>query len=235
MKHLLYIILLLPLISLAQIHSGTITYGITVNKQDDSSYKGKEGVKETMMLVSKAAENVNYKLQFNAAYAKFNVDNRLAIKDGDLEELAIIISGNNGTYYTSLPQKKQIIKTDAGIHIDAPIENENWKLTKETKKIGDFLCYKATLAKTGSKRSLIAWYTPEIPFAYGPNNFIGKLPGLILEVKTSMTTYKAKEIKLNPKKEIVIKWPKEKKNMTVSEYKKAGDKLYQDLKDERKR
>lgn len=50
-----------------------------------------------------------------------------------------------------------------------------------------------------------------------------------------MATYKAKEIKLNPKKAIVIKWPKEKNKMSASEYKKAGDKLYQDRKDERKR
>ncbi|WKB79920.1 GLPGLI family protein [Cellulophaga lytica] len=237
MKHLLYLILLLPLISLAQIHSGTITYGITVNKQEDSSYKGKQELKALMMSVSKAATNVNYKLQFNAAYAKFNVDNKLAVKDSYLENLASIISGNKGTYYTSLPQKKQIINTDAGINIDAPIENEDWDLTKETKKIGDFLCYKATKVKTVPKGdvTVVAWYTPEIPFAYGPNNYAGQLPGLILELNGLMATYKAKEIKLNPKKAIVIKWPKEKNNMSVSEYKKAGDKLYQDRKDERKR
>lgn len=180
MKHLLYLLLLLPLISLAQIHSGTVTYSVTLNKEEDESYKGKQELKELMMSVSKAATNVNYKLQFNSAYAQFNVDNKLAIKDSYLEELAIIISGNKGTYYTSLPEKKQIINTDAGINIDAPIENEDWDLTKETKKIGDFLCYKATKVKTVpiGDVTVVAWYTPEIPFAYGPNNYTGQLPGL---------------------------------------------------------
>lgn len=55
---------------------------------------------------------------------------------------------------------------------------QNWKLQKETKKIGGFNCHKATTKFRG--RGYTAWYTNEIPLPYGPWKLQG-LPGLILE------------------------------------------------------
>lgn len=55
---------------------------------------------------------------------------------------------------------------------------QNWKLQKETKKIGNFDCHKATTKFHG--RDYTAWYTTEIPLPYGPWKLQG-LPGLILE------------------------------------------------------
>jgi GLPGLI family protein len=55
---------------------------------------------------------------------------------------------------------------------------QNWKLQKETKKIGNFDCHKATTKFRG--REYTAWYTNEIPVPYGPWKLQG-LPGLILE------------------------------------------------------
>jgi GLPGLI family protein len=54
----------------------------------------------------------------------------------------------------------------------------SWKLEKETKKVGNFNCKKATTNFRG--RSYVAWYTAEIPVSYGPWKLQG-LPGLILE------------------------------------------------------
>lgn len=54
----------------------------------------------------------------------------------------------------------------------------DWKLEKETKKIGSFDCKKATTSFRG--REYIAWYALEIPLPYGPWKLHG-LPGLILE------------------------------------------------------
>ena len=53
-----------------------------------------------------------------------------------------------------------------------------WNLSNETKKIGSFLCYKATTTFRG--RHYIAWYSPDIPLSFGPWKLQG-LPGLILE------------------------------------------------------
>lgn len=49
----------------------------------------------------------------------------------------------------------------------------NWKITTETKKINNFLCYKAI--------PIEARFCPEIPLPYGPENYAG-LPGSIFEV-----------------------------------------------------
>jgi GLPGLI family protein len=63
-------------------------------------------------------------------------------------------------------------------YINDSIVNINWKITKETKKIGKFNCKKATTNFRG--RKYIAWYTIDIPVSYGPWKLQG-LPGLILE------------------------------------------------------
>lgn len=55
-----------------------------------------------------------------------------------------------------------------------------WNLIKgETKKIGGFVCHKATTQFRGSK--IVAWYTPKISIPFGPWKLKG-LPGLILEL-----------------------------------------------------
>jgi GLPGLI family protein len=54
----------------------------------------------------------------------------------------------------------------------------NWKIEKDTKKIGSFICKKATTFFRG--RNYIAWFTSEIPLPFGPWKLNG-LPGIILE------------------------------------------------------
>ncbi|WP_051929338.1 GLPGLI family protein [Flavobacterium sp. 83] len=54
----------------------------------------------------------------------------------------------------------------------------NWTIEKETKKIGNFTCKRATAIFRG--RNYTAWYSPEIAVPFGPWKLNG-LPGLILE------------------------------------------------------
>uniref|UniRef100_UPI0025DA2B51 GLPGLI family protein n=1 Tax=uncultured Chryseobacterium sp. TaxID=259322 RepID=UPI0025DA2B51 len=56
---------------------------------------------------------------------------------------------------------------------------KNWKLIDETKVINTLKCKKAEVTFKG--RNWIAWYSPEIPFPYGPMKFSG-LPGLIVKI-----------------------------------------------------
>lgn len=56
---------------------------------------------------------------------------------------------------------------------------KNWKLVDETKVINTINCKKAEVTFKG--RNWIAWYSPEIPFPYGPMKFSG-LPGLIVKI-----------------------------------------------------
>ncbi|MCU7616668.1 GLPGLI family protein [Chryseobacterium sp. PBS4-4] len=82
----------------------------------------------------------------------------------------IIQSNDNIQYFDSvgmslLTYKEPVIK--------------NWKLIDETKIINTINCKKAEVTFKG--RNWIAWYSPEIPFPYGPMKFSG-LPGLIIKI-----------------------------------------------------
>ncbi|AXT60304.1 GLPGLI family protein [Aquimarina sp. AD10] len=64
--------------------------------------------------------------------------------------------------------------------IEEAIIKPNWVLTKDRKKIGKYVCYKATLQKQDTL--IEAWYTKMIDKNEGPMGYWG-LPGLILELK----------------------------------------------------
>lgn len=54
-----------------------------------------------------------------------------------------------------------------------------WKLTNETKKISNYLCYKAELNFRG--RNYISWFTTDLNIKYGPWKF-SNTPGLIMQI-----------------------------------------------------
>ena len=65
------------------------------------------------------------------------------------------------------------------IYVEEIAPKINWKIEKETKKIGKLTCKKATTHFRG--RNYSAWFTTDIPLPFGPWKLNG-LPGLILEV-----------------------------------------------------
>ena len=75
-----------------------------------------------------------------------------------------------------------------------------WEILNTTKKIGKYLCYKATTIKTVEnsrgvhKLKITAWFTSTIPYSYGPREFVG-LPQLILELQDGRKTYKLISLK----------------------------------------
>lgn len=83
--------------------------------------------------------------------------------------------GQNNIYFTSQIKKINYLVSDA-----PPVIKWNLK-NKETKKIGKYVCKKATAIFRGTE--VEAYYTTEIPISAGPFKFKG-LPGLILEVRT---------------------------------------------------
>ena len=134
-----------------------------------------------------------------------------------------------------------------------------WLLSGETKKIGNYICYKATLEKEVSAFSfssfrrrgrnnngdttkkkeeekpkmmtVVAWYTPQIPVSQGPGEFWG-LPGLILEINSGRTTVLCTSITLNPKEKIEIKKPKKGKKVSRDEYTKIVKKKMEEMREQ---
>ena len=134
-----------------------------------------------------------------------------------------------------------------------------WKLSGETKKIGNYICYKATLEKEVSafsfssfrrrgrnntansdknkeqvkpkKTTVVAWYSPQIPVSQGPGEFWG-LPGLILEINSGRTTVLCTSITLNPKEKIELKKPKKGKKVSRKEYTKIVKKKMEEMREQ---
>jgi len=123
------------------------------------------------------------------------------------------------------------------------IEPIEWQLSAETKNIGEYTCYKATYTKEvevtasdwGSNdetdesktkteiKTIIAWYTPQIPVSNGPAKYQG-LPGLILECNDGDQQIVCSRIVINPEDKISIKQPKQGKEVSQSEFEKIMEK-----------
>lgn len=137
-----------------------------------------------------------------------------------------------GVFYTNKP-KKLIInqKFSLGENFLISVTPFDWKLTQETKKIGNYVCYKATTIKHVEGRNgkmqrvVTAWYTTQIPYNFGPKDYNG-LPGLILELQEDNLLINATKITIQPTKKKIIEKPTEGEKVTQQEYDSLVKKLY---------
>lgn len=134
--------------------------------------------------------------------------------------------------------------------VEDSLEKPEWKLENETKKIGNYTCYKATytivieppktdgtdkaidLMASLPRREIVvtAWYAPEIPVSHGPGDYWG-LPGLILGVTTDNMTMLCTKLTLNPKEKVEVKAPKKGQKVTQEEFNEIGRKKSEEMKD----
>ena len=98
--------------------------------------------------------------------------------------------------------------------IEETLEPQEWELTKETKKIDQYLCYKAILKNSDKK--VEAWYTNEIKAPYGPKGYSG-LPGLILELKENKRKVSFDKVSLFPSEPVIINPPTKGEKITREE------------------
>jgi GLPGLI family protein len=136
------------------------------------------------------------------------------------------------------------------------MEQPQWEMGSETKQIGNYTCYKATLLKDPNpldfsnfrrprnddkkdekedaekeevKQILVtAWYTPQIPVSNGPGEYWG-LPGLILEINEGTTTILCTEIVMNPSEKAAIEAPTKGKKITREKYSETVTKKTEEL------
>lgn len=211
------VILLLFLIAKVegQVKNGTVTYGIMPIQFEYRENETKENIAEIKAKL-KAAEAQNFILSFDSQKSKFIQKKTLTV-DNKYEEsvsrLSSIAFTTNYDFYTDLT-KNSIVLDNGGTLIEKKIDKESWVISNESKLIEKYLCYKATktityMARDGieKKKIITAWFTPTIPFSFGPKEFCG-LPGLILELQDRQTIFYAKLISLADDKTINIEFPK---------------------------
>ena len=80
--------------------------------------------------------------------------------------------------------------------VESSLDNKGWKLDPTRKKIGEYICMKATMNLEGD--TVTAWFAPEIPVPAGPAEYYG-LPGVVLAVEhLGETVLLATSIDLSP-------------------------------------
>ena len=227
--------------------------------------------KQVMEGLNKATEKV-YELSFNkevSLYQEAEVIDSPDTKSGNVMVSFVgNVGGAEGKLYKNLKENRFVDQKESYgkmFLIKDEMRKLDWKLGTETKKIGDYLCYKATavieskinkeelekqLEDIGGKNSengrksihfissndvdafgkktITAWYTPQIPVSNGPENYHG-LPGLILQVSDGRETLVCSKIVLNPKKKVRINEPKKGKSVSQKEFSKIVNKKSKEM------
>ena len=241
MKKLLTLLILISSFSFAQDFQGKAFYmsKLSVDKSwmDNPRFASRKAYLNDM--IKKNTEK-NYVLAFNSTESFYSEQEKIDVGEGGGYNWMATYMGNNiGKLYKNIQEKVTINETEMMgkfFLITDPIENEKWKMTGETKKIGQYTCYKATYEKEVTERvfsfgsqnqnqnnmktktvEVVAWFTPEIPVSTGPSWYQG-LPGLILEVNDDKTTILCTKIVLNPDDKSNIKRPKKGKTISNSDF-----------------
>ena len=146
--------------------------------------------------------------------------------------------GNASVYFKNIKEKRFSNQTEImgkRFLVKDKLPEYKWELSSETKKIGNYTCYKATFTEEVENNNTIfqdgepveeieketiittAWYTPQISVGNGPGKYQG-LPGLILEINDGKKTIVCTKIILNPSKKISIQEPKKGKIVSQKKF-----------------
>lgn len=111
------------------------------------------------------------------------------------------------------------------------LEQHPWKLTGEQRKIGEYVCQKAT-AEIDSQQ-VVAWFSPQIPVSAGPDGY-GGLPGLILEldIDNGQRRAVASSIELMPLEADAIERPSKGKKVSRAEFEKIETEKRREMEEE---
>lgn len=253
--NLFVLVLFLPFTFSAQEFQGKAEYYSKIiikpkaNSAEIKSDEDAEIKKHVQDALRKATENV-YELTFNKQECLYDKRQELEKPQVKEDEFTVSISlTTEGQKYINLKDKVSVIEDDIYqkefLRVDS-LRNFNWRLIDETKKIGEYNCYKAEViipvtdkekeayteflkrkekGKTlgffdisePKDKVVTAWYAPEIPVSFGPDNYWG-LPGLILEIDEEKKIILCSKITLSNKNVIKIKPPNNGKKVTTKEF-----------------
>ena len=205
-----------------------------------------EMMKQIMERMKKQFEKT-YILNFNKYESVYQEEQKLEAPSAGLS-IRSMGSSDSEITYKNVKSKLKIAEEEffgKEFLVTDSLKVYNWELQNETKKIGDYTCYKAVNIQKVTKEDLdeyekekvkkdtaktaffsvtepkekitTVWYTPEIPVSHGPGEFWG-LPGLILEASFDDTIILCSKIIINPAKKFEIKTPKKGKRVTKKQY-----------------
>ncbi|NER18831.1 GLPGLI family protein [Spongiivirga citrea] len=236
----------------AQGFQGVATYKTDrkVNIKLDSTTVSSDMQKDLMARMRKQFQK-EFTLTFNQYESTWKQEAALSTPSAPTGNIVVNIVGGGGgsdVLYKNTKESRFAEKADMFgkiFLIQDSLSKPDWKLTNETKGIGNYTCYKATWTQKSKKityvngekeesdedeiRTITAWYTPEIPVNNGPDDYWG-LPGLILEVNEDGDRLMlCSKIVLNPKEAVTITPPKKGKKVSKAEYEKITEKKAEEM------
>lgn len=165
--------------------------------------------------MNEQTKRLRYTLKFNRIGSFFTANQTMAKEDNIMMGSSI----QESDYYYYLKNNERYQKNSiSGKEILINKTPLQWVITKENKNIKGYNCRKAEAiqifysidSRTDKVRRkeqpVVAWFTTELPFSFGPENY-GGLPGLVLELKTQGKNYKVDNIKLEKNKKNYINFP----------------------------
>jgi GLPGLI family protein len=195
-----------------------------------------------------------FTLNFNRTESTYKEDVKLSSPTpqpggGGITVMSFGSGGGNDILYKNIKENRYANKTDLMgklFLVKDSLIKYDWKMTGETKNIGNYTCYKATyereeenismsmidgeMKESSKKKKVVttAWYTLDVPVSNGPGNY-GGLPGLILEINDGGLTIVCTEITLNPSEKIEIKEPEKGKKVTSKKFEEISRKKSKEM------
>ena len=121
---------------------------------DNPRFANRRGYLEDMM---KKNTEKNYVLEFNSTESFYSEREKIDVgESGGFNWMAIYVSDNIGKLYKNIQDKVTVNETEMMgkfFLITDPIENPKWKMTGETKKIGQYTLFQSYLRKRSTRSS----------------------------------------------------------------------------------
>ena len=183
-----------------------VIYKKSVYEEKDLREVNNPNIRSQLKEMQEISKMLEYQLLFNNNESTFQLIDNLNIKENS--PILILAKGFKQIFYRNNRTKNKLVyseSTGKGFNVLKKYDEYKWTVTKETKMIGDYLCYKATTyyyeinPVTSEKKEFnpVVWFTLDIPVSFGPIGLDG-LPGLVLEATINgQTYYYASSIQLN--------------------------------------
>ena len=213
---------------------------------DSSTVAANPGIQEQLKARMAKMFQKTFILDFTRTESVYKEDVKLdqpttpQAANGGIMVMSIGGGGGSDVYYKNIKENRVAEKTDLmgkTFLVKDDLITFDWKMTDETKNIGDYKVYKAVFEreeeriqvtmdggepkeeKKMEKLTTIAWYTLDIPVSNGPRHY-GGLPGLILEINDGNQTIVCTEIILNSDDKTRIEEPEKGKEVNREEFEK---------------
>ncbi|NQX82279.1 MAG: GLPGLI family protein [Flavobacteriaceae bacterium] len=230
-----------------------------MKKQIEES-KMSDSRKKRMTDMFKKNSQSTYTLNFDKSKSIYKKEEKLEVggNKGGRGMHFMSADSDMGPAFMDVKNKKSVRSPEfmgKNFLIKGDLEDKEWKLEKESKQIGGYMCFKATTTKQvpntkstfmfmrssdedkkeesdepKTKTVIItAWYTPQIPVNQGPDMYWG-LPGLIMELREGNSILLCTKLSINGKGSKSIKEPSKGKKITQEKYDKVVAKKTAEMK-----